>query len=198
MKAPGSFEYFFFTYMPHRKNPHLAPYRGLSWPDPRVRWCTDVLKTRIINQYLRQYEGKFNVIQYLGIAADEPQRVKGHQYPLVDWNMTEADCLRYCYDRGYDWGGLYEIFKRVSCWCCPLQSLGELRQLRVHFPDLWAELRKMDDKTWRTFKEGYSVRNLEVRFDLEKIFLSQGKSIRGKEFFRVLYYLIDKEQKDVS
>ena len=44
----------------------------------------------------------------------------------------------------------------------------------------------MDDSTWRTFKEDWSVRDLEVRFDLEKVFLAQGKSIRNKEFFRTL------------
>ena len=27
--------------------------------------------------------------------------------------MTEADCLAYCKERGYDWGGLYEKFPNV-------------------------------------------------------------------------------------
>ena len=133
-------------------------------------------------------------MQYIGIAADEPTRAKEHHYPLMDWGMTEADCLRYCYDRGYDWGGLYEIFDRVSCWCCPLQSLPELRKLREYFPALWKKLREMDDSTWRTFKEGYSVRRLEVRFDLENIFLSQGKSIRCREFYRTLHFLTDTKE----
>ncbi len=196
LKAPESFEYVFSTYTPQRKNPELAGYQGMSWPGPRARWCTGWLKTRIIDKYLRQYSGKYEVVQYIGIAADEQQRVKeGKRYPLIEWDMTEADCLRYCYDRGYDWGGLYEIFRRVSCWCCPLQSIPELRKLREHFPDLWMKLREMDDSTWRTFKEDWSVRDLEVRFNLEKVFLAQGKSIRNKEFFRALRERIAAEQK---
>lgn len=63
----------------------------------------------------------------------------------------EADCLKYCYEAGFDWGGLYEIFHRVSCWCCPLQSLDELRKLRTHFPDLWAKLLDMEQLTnWKS------------------------------------------------
>jgi 3'-phosphoadenosine 5'-phosphosulfate sulfotransferase (PAPS reductase)/FAD synthetase len=73
-------------------------------------------------------------------------------------------CLDYCYEQGYDWEGLYDIFKRVSCWCCPLQSLAELKKLRKHFPDLWKELREMDKRTWRKFNPDYSVEDLERRF----------------------------------
>lgn len=194
LKAPQSFEYYFSAYTPKRKNPRLAGYRGMSWPGPRARWCTAMLKTRLIDAYLRQYVKEYEVMQYIGIAADEPKRVKTHRYPLIEWGMTEADCLRYCYERGYDWDGLYKIFDRVSCWCCPLQSLPELRKLREHFPDLWEKLKSMDDSTWRTFKEDYSVRKLEVRFDLENIFLSQGKSIRCREFYRTLHFLTDTKE----
>ena len=24
-------------------------------------------------------------------------------FPLANWNMTEKDCLKYCYDKGFDW-----------------------------------------------------------------------------------------------
>lgn len=194
LKAPQSFDYYFSEHTPKRKNPRLTEYRGMSWPGPRARWCTGRLKTDIIERYLRQYAEKYEVVRHIGIAADEPKRVKEHRYPLVDWGMTEADCLRYCYDRGYDWGGLYEIFDRVSCWCCPLQSLTELRNLRQHFPALWKKMREMDDSTWRTFRKDGSVRDLEVRFDLENIFLSQGKSIRCREFYRILHFLTDTKE----
>lgn len=39
-------------------------------------------------------------MHYVGIAADEPNRIKGEQYPLVDQGITEAEALRICYDRG--------------------------------------------------------------------------------------------------
>ena len=129
---------------------------------------------------------EFNLIQYIGIAADEPYRVKQHHYPLVDWGMTEKDCLSYCLQRGFDWDGLYRIFERVSCWCCPLQPLEELRKLYRHCPELWEKLQYMDDHTWRQFRRDYSVCQLGLRFHLEEERLAQGLSIRNREFFSLL------------
>ena len=31
LKAPHDFEYYFYDYIPHRKNPALLKYRGMSW-----------------------------------------------------------------------------------------------------------------------------------------------------------------------
>ena len=169
LKPPHSFEYLFYEYAPPRKNPALEGLSGLSWPGPQCRWCTARLKTRIIDRYLRELKKEFEVVQYIGIAADEQERVREFQYPLVEWEMAEADCLAYCRARGFDWGGLYDLFRRVSCWCCPLQPLSELRTLRKHFPELWEKLRYMDAHTWRQFRADYSVEQLEQRFALEDV-----------------------------
>ena len=134
----------------------------------------------------------------VGIAADEQYRLErkrnksaNHVHPLVDWNMTEAECLNYCYEKGFDWDGLYEHFHRVSCWCCPLQSLDELRQLYKHFPDLWEKLKDWDNRTWRNFRADFSVEQLETRFDLEEKYLANGLSIRNRAFFNELHKLVD-------
>lgn len=96
--------------------------------------------------------------------------------------MAEADCLAYCRARGFDWGGLYDLFRRVSCWCCPLQPLSELRILRKHFPELWEKLRYMDAHTWRQFRADYSVEQLEQRFALEEERAVQGLPLKGGPF----------------
>ena len=194
LKAPKSFEYYFYEYTPKRKNPKLNGYRGMSWAGPHTRWCTGMLKTRIINRYLQELQKEYTIIQYIGIAADEPRRVKEHRYPLVDWNMTEADCLAYCRERGFDWDGLYDIFSRVSCWCCPLQSLEGLRKLRRHFPELWGKLRYMDNHTWRKFTKRYTVEQLEIRFAFEDERQSQGLPIKGKAFFNALQERLQKHK----
>ena len=186
LKAPKSFEYYFFEHTPKRKNPKLNDCRGMSWAGPQNRWCTGTLKTKVIDKYLRELKKDYTVIQYIGIAADEPNRVKEHRYPLVDWHMTEADCLAYCRERGFDWDGLYDLFSRVSCWCCPLQSLDALRKLRRHFPELWEKLRYMDAHTWRSFTKRYTVEQLEIRFAFEDERLSQGLPIKGRAFFDAL------------
>ena len=115
LRAEQSFEYYFMYYSPKRKNPALKGYRGMSWAGPRNRWCAGVMKTRVIKNYLKELKKDYEVIEYVGIAADEPKRIKTACYPLVEWGMTEQECLAYCYERGFDWGGLYKVFKRVSC-----------------------------------------------------------------------------------
>lgn len=186
LKAQRPFEYYFYEYHPKRKNLELEKYDGMSWAGPRNRWCTAMLKTRIVAAYLKELKEQHELVEYVGIAADEESRIRDKTYPLVEWNMTEMDCLNYCYTRGFDWGGLYKIFNRVSCWCCPLQSLEELRKLRVHFPDLWEQLEYMDEHTWRTFRSDYSVKQLNIRFDLENEWLKQKKSIRSRAFYAEL------------
>jgi len=186
LKSAQPFEYLFFEHMPKRKNPELIGRKGYSWSGPRNRWCTAMLKTRIIDRYLRELSKEYTLKQYIGIAADEPHRMREYNYPLIDWGMTEADCLAYCKERGFDWDGLYDIFHRVSCWCCPLQSYDELRKLRRHFPELWERLRYMDKNTWRNFLKNYSVEQLEARFAFEDELTEQGLPIKGKAFFNAL------------
>ena len=164
LKSKNSFDYYMFEHVKTRgKN---KGQKGYSWPSPKIRWCTSYLKTNIIREYLKKYKEK-EIIEYIGIAYDEQMRVKDKCYPLINWKMTEDDCLQFCYERGFDWGGLYQIFKRVSCWCCPLQSINELKKLKRYFPELWKELKKMDENTYRDFRSDYSVEQLERKFQNE-------------------------------
>ena len=128
-----------------------------------------------INKELTRLKGQHRLQQYVGIAADEAHRCKDLHYPLVDWGITEAQALQLCYDRGFDFGGLYRIYHRASCWCCPFQRIGELRNLRHHHPELWARLLDLDNRA-RTqfgpgplgqFKQSWSVARLAERFARE-------------------------------
>ena len=167
LKAERSFEYMMFEHVKTRgKN---KGKKGYGWSDFRNRWCTSYLKKDVVRRYLRQYD---NVVEYHGIALDEIHRTKKNKekiikYPLIEWGMTEQDCLEYCYSKGFDWGGLYEHFDRVSCWCCSLQSIAELKQLYKHYPQLWQRLLDMDGLAWNQFRADYSVAELDRRFKME-------------------------------
>ena len=193
VKSEYTFEYLMLHKPIKRKKPELRGKTGYSWAGPLMRWCTNLLKTVPREKFLSELRKKYTVIEYIGIAADETERITHKcncrpnvRLPLVEWGMTEADCLQYCRERGYDWGGLYEKFGRVSCWCCPLQPLNELRVLYYDFPDLWKQLREWDDATWRTFKPGWSVRKLEARFDFELEWQTDGNQLGTKEFRKAL------------
>lgn len=151
------------------------PLTGYGWPGIRVRWCTGLLKTHLIEKEVNRLKGEYGALHYVGIAADEAWRCKSEQYPLVEWGITEAAALRICYDRGYDFGGLYEIYHRASCWCCPFQRIDELRKLRKHHPELWKKLMELDRRALAQFgpgplgqfKQNWSVERLEQRFSIE-------------------------------
>ena len=200
LKHEWTFDYWMFEYKPKRRNPEkfLAQYgdvAGKSWATSRARWCTGELKIKLMDRYFKDLEAQHSVIRYVGIAADETKRIerenqKNCNLPLVEWGWTEQDCLDYCYALGYDWGGLYELFERVSCWCCPLQPLESLRTLRTQFPALWKELKDMDNRTWQQFRADYSVEDLDKRFAFEEQRLAEGKSIKSRDFYTELKQLL--------
>ena len=130
LRSPKSFEYIMFdepkqkpSCLENRARLGIPPY-GNGWPGIKVRWCTGQLKTHPMNKALNRLKAQHQIQRYVGIAADEAWRCKGLNYPLVEWGVTEAQALQLCYDRGFDFGGLYEIYRRASCWCCPLADWG--------------------------------------------------------------------------
>lgn len=149
-----------------KENEHF----GQEWCGSACRWRTGD-KVAIINGYL---SGLGSYVQYMGMAVDEPLRIdrtNGKRYPLVDWKMTEADCLRYCYDHGWNWledgVELYSILDRVSCWCCANKNLKECRNYYHHLPRYWAMLKALQSRIPRPFKKGATVFDLEKRFAKE-------------------------------
>ena len=142
---------------------------GYGWPNIFNRWCTALKRDAA-----KKLKNKDD-IDFHGIAYDEKERTiknKGKEiirYPLVEWHITEKQALEYCYSKGFDWEGLYTKFHRVSCWCCPLSRIGELRVLYNDFPELWAELIEMDKKSFRKFRSDYAVNDLSEKFAEENL-----------------------------
>ena len=143
---------------------------GNGWPSPFRRWCTRE-KVDCIRKYQRTVE---NAVPCIGYAADEMHRVKPgpQRYPLIEYGIAEADANQYCRKLGYTWGGLYDIFNRVSCWCCPLQSIKDLRKLRKHRPELWERLLERDARQPAHspgFKDYWRAADFERRFSREEM-----------------------------
>lgn len=150
---------------------------GYSWCGGRCRWGTSD-KLQAIKKYYRDTfpARDCNIYEYVGIAFDEQSRAgKGDNkiYPLIEWEMTEKDCLEYCYKNGYSWdeGGieLYNILDRVSCWCCANKNLKELRNYFNFLPQYWNLLLEMQKKTNRPFSKNINLLELEERFKKEII-----------------------------
>lgn len=127
-------------------------------------WCNSRLKLQTISKHQKQY-GKH--IQYIGIAADEPERLarlKPHcRAPLADWGMTENDCIKFLKDRDM-LNPLYKNHRRLGCWFCIKQNLDSLRYLRHNYPEYWNMMLQWDLESPHTFKPEWTVHDLERRF----------------------------------
>lgn len=147
---------------------------GYEWCGGITRWGT-THKQQKINKYLKSLNDEY--IQYIGIAFDEQQRIKEENnktYPLVEWEMTESDCLEYCRSKDFDWlegnVDLYDVLSRVSCWCCANKNLKELEAMYKHLPDYWDLLKGLQSRIDRPFRrDGKTIFDLEDKFkDKEK------------------------------
>ena len=164
------------------RNPESKPYPihyGYEWCGSNgIRWGTSGKLSAIMNHYKKYYPSE-EITEYVGIAADESERVKNNYkngvvkvYPLVDWGMTESDCITYCYDHGWNWDEngieLYGVLDRVSCWCCQNKNLRELKNIYMYLPEYWQRLRGLQSRIDLPMKGvGKSVFQLEERFKKE-------------------------------
>lgn len=173
IKPKRDFEYWFYK---HTKT--KGKYKGKNgyyWNSFQNRWCTRIKIDTIKDYYKSKYPNHL-IIEYQGIAYDEPKRItykvnyrkKIIIYPLYEWKMTEKDCLNYCYSKGFNFYGLYDYFNRVSCYLCPLQGINELRNLYLYFPELWKDMEFLDDKSQNNYRSDYTLDQLKIRFENEK------------------------------
>lgn len=111
-----------------------------GWPHWGKRWCTGD-KGRALDRNTRG-KGK-----YIGLAADEAGRAEKYKrnagqvqhvrFPLIDAGITSAQAMQMCRELGYNWGGLYDILPRFSCYCCPLMRWSDLCTIMAHRPRVY-------------------------------------------------------------
>lgn len=146
----------------------------------RGNWCTK-LKTRVSDGPTTR--GGKNIVEYLGIAADEPKRFgqlnERKRAPLVEFGIEEDLCGMHCQYEGI-LAPSYETSCRDGCWMCHNQGVDQLRQLRKSYPDLWALLLKWDaDSPVNFHPDGRTVHDFDRRFQLE----DEGFIPSDKRFF---------------
>lgn len=189
LHSEKSFDYWMFDHV--AKDGEI----GFSWCGGLCRWGTR-LKINALDKYHRQSGAHIN---YIGIAADETERLEKERdeckrFPLAEWGITEAECLRGCYEAGFDWGGMYDHLDRLSCMFCKNKNLKELRNIRKHYPEVWDKLKDYQRRTDRPYKgEGKSVFDLETRFALEDERTAAGLSITNREFHEKLKEILQNE-----
>lgn len=150
-----------------------------GFPSLKCSWCNSRLKMAAIKKATKATKG---AIQYIGIAADEPNRFHNltdrKKSPLVELGWDEAYCRQWC-EKNDLLSPIYTTATRGGCWFCHNQSIGQLRLLRKNYPDLWDLMLKWDKDSPVTFKaDGHTVHDFDKRFELEdKGFISADDKI---------------------
>lgn len=156
-------------YTKKTKGKHVGDNYG--FPFVIGAWCNSRLKIYPIKEYIRNI--KEPVIQYVGIAYDEPKRYERlnhntHIAPLYDLKITEAEAMEIC--KKYDLvSPIYETSFRGGCWFCPKQRISQLKWLYKEHKELWDLLKDMEKDSHNTFKPNMTISQLEERFKNEEV-----------------------------
>lgn len=149
-----------------------------GWPYQRGPWCNSRLKVNTLSQL-----GSGD-IHYLGIAADEPSRIRKQKnnpnvrLPLVELGWEE-DCCGLWAKYSDLLSPSYTTEARGGCWFCHNQGVEQLRRVRHNYPELWSLMLKWDKDSSVSFKaDGHSVCDYDQRFAME----DNGKIDPNKRF----------------
>ena len=154
-------------YTKKQRGKHIGDYYG--FPYVIGAWCNSRLKIEPIRNYLKNTDDE--VIQYVGIAYDEPKRYERlnhdtHIAPLYDLKITEKEAIEICKKHNL-LSPIYEDSFRAGCWFCPKQRLSQLKFLYKNHPELWTLLKDIEKDSHNTFKPNATLVELEERFKKE-------------------------------
>lgn len=166
----SNFSYDDCFYMTRGRTGRKSKFQGVIYGFPMVRgnWCLQQLKLPALSKAHTNTS-----IQYIGIAADEPNRFHNltdtKKSPLVEAGWDEAYCRKWCEENDL-LSPIYTTATRGGCWFCHNQGVGQLRLLRKNYPDLWELMPKWDLDSPVSFKpDGHTVHDFEKRFALEDL-----------------------------
>jgi 3'-phosphoadenosine 5'-phosphosulfate sulfotransferase (PAPS reductase)/FAD synthetase len=123
-------------------------------PNPAQRWCTGVLKIRVIHKYLRSLGWKHSESDnddFVGIRADEPRRaakMAKHKIPLFTAGVTKETINEFWSTQPFKLN--LKLFKDESllgnCDLCFLKSLDKKINITRMYPEKtiwWAKMENL-------------------------------------------------------
>lgn len=107
--------------------------------------CTKHLKRKVREEFQRHGD-----IHVLGFSAEEKDRAdefleRNHAltcwFPLIERNLTKADCLAMVQDAGIELPAMYLLgYEHNNCVGCVKGGAGYWNQIRVDFPDVFQRM----------------------------------------------------------
>lgn len=124
-------------------------------------------KGNTLKQYVNKNFGE-DVIQYLGISADEKYRLKklkpGQISLLEKYKLDKGRVLSMVQDADL-LSPVYKFARRSGCWFCPNASLQELAHLRKYHTKLWERFLELgkENTVSKKFNRDYTLDELEQK-----------------------------------
>lgn len=173
-------------------------------PSAQQRWCTINLKLKPFEAFV----GDDEVISYVGIRADEPQR-EGYistkpnikaVFPFKEDGLVKDDIIRLLDDSGLGLPKYYNWRSRSGCHFCFYQRKIEWIGLYENHPDLFEDAKryeKYDEQTGKryTWSQGESLDELlERKEEIKAKFALENEGKRQKNLMDAV--LKDSEDDD--
>lgn len=151
-------------------------HKGKIYGFPIGGMCTvnRECKLKPIRDYYRQF-GKGEVVQYIGIAIDEPKRLARLKSEgrimkvslLAKYGYTEEMAKDKCKEYGL-LSPIYETGTRGGCWFCPNCRMKTLARFKIEHPDLWSDLGRLSltpNLCSYGFKYGKTFQEIDTKLD---------------------------------
>lgn len=138
-------------------------------PSPFARWCTRILKQKPLDAICSKMS--------MGIRADEPRRIRGKEYPLVDAGYGKKEVIELCSKHNL-LNPVYKWRKTVSCFCCVFQNKFDWLGLWKHHPSLYTLAEQWERESMGRGRNGFFDPNGKYIMTLKKLRESDDSQIK--------------------
>jgi 3'-phosphoadenosine 5'-phosphosulfate sulfotransferase (PAPS reductase)/FAD synthetase len=130
--------------------------------------CTRLLKISVRKAFIESLGP--DVVQVWGFDAEEPQRAEKfrsrnpgrHLFPLLDANLTKADCIALINKAGIALPAMYLLgYHNANCIGCVKGGKGYWNKIRVDFPDVFLEMSLIEREIGRSCLRGVFLDELD-------------------------------------
>lgn len=146
-------------------------YYGIQ--NSRPCYANSDLKIAPIRKYLNKLKKEYNVVQYVGIAIDEPKRLERlrgtNKVSLLEkYGYTEQDARVKCEDYGL-LSPQYRGGYRGGCFFCFFAEIDRYINIRRNYPHYWQALKDLYYETKsQSFKYSKTLEQVEREMDIKE------------------------------
>jgi 3'-phosphoadenosine 5'-phosphosulfate sulfotransferase (PAPS reductase)/FAD synthetase len=119
-------------------------------------------KTQDISHYVWGFESNAKEIAR---ANRLKETVPGyiHTFPLIDNNLSKQDCVNLVMEAGIEVPMMYKLgFNNNNCIGCVKGGMAYWNKIRIHFPDVFAKMAKLEKSIGRSCIKGTYLDDLSV------------------------------------